>query len=239
MKVGRDGRDRPSRLRSSLLQPARGQTPGTGAVTDGDGIGPDTAEVRQTLLLPLLFEQVEDDLPVTVLDVGAGVPETVTFLSRYRCRVHFAGLFDAHQLVDVPDEDADAYLDEVFAGLLGFPDGTLFDVCLLWDFLSFLPVPALRAFSRALAPYLHRGTRGHGFGAFKANAPAMRRDAPSQILQYGVRDGETLVARPRGDGLGRTFSHSRAVLAENLSCFEIARGTLLREGTMELLLQAR
>lgn len=229
--------DRPSRTRPPT---ARNSTSGTAAAASvAVPAGGGALDVRQTLLLPLLFERVDDSLPITVLDVGGGVPETVEFLSRYRCRVHFADLFDAPELQAIPEEDAEAYLDEAFARLCRFPEGTRFDVCLLWDFLNYLPVAAVRSFARALEPYLHRGTRGHGFGAFKSTAPAMNRDEPSRALQYGVRDVDALVARPRLDGMSRGYAHSRAVLAENLSCFEIARGTLLREGTMELLLQAR
>jgi hypothetical protein len=202
-------------------------------------------EERQTLLLPLLFESVDDEDRITVLDAGSGVAETLTFFSRYRCRLHFAALFDAPALHAEslpalgPEDDPQDYFDEVFAGLLNYPEGTRFDLLLLWDFLNFLPVPALRAFGQALRPFLHRGTRAHGFGAFKANAPGTSRDAPEIALRYGVLDQDRLVVRPRTDGVLTGYPHSRTVLADALGCFEVVRGTLLREGGMELLLRAR
>lgn len=204
-----------------------------------------TPEERPTLLLPMLFERLDEDDPITVLDVGAGVAETIGYFSRYRCRLHFAALFDAPALrpesfpEGVPDDELERYFGETFAALLDFPPETRFDVVLLWDFLNYLPVPALRAFADALRPFLHAETRAHGFGAFKANAPGISRDAPELALRYGIVDADRLVVRPRADGVLTGYPHSRTVLADALGCLEIVRGTLLRGGGMELLLQPR
>jgi hypothetical protein len=195
-------------------------------------------EPRQTLLLPLLFERIDEEHPLTVLDVGSGVAETIQFFAEFRCRLHFADLYDVAELAALPDDDVDEYYDGVFARLFGFPPDTSFDVCLLWDFLNHLPVPALRAFSRALAPYLHRRTVGHGFGAFKATAPALAGNAPELGFCYGIRARDQLVVRPRAGSTAASHPHSRTVLADSFKCFEIVRGTLLQEGAMELFLQA-
>ena len=200
---------------------------------------PAGAELRGTLLLPLLLERFDPDQPLTVLDLGYGVSETVAFFSRYTCRLHFAGIIGAPELGTLPEEDVDAYLDEAFTRLLDFRADARFDVCLLWDFLNYLSVPALRSFSRVLRPHLHRQTHGHGFGSFKASAPAMARGAAETALQYGVYDVDKLLVRPLSDRSAPGHSHSRAALADSLGCFEVVRGTLLKEGTMELLLQAR
>ena len=202
-------------------------------VTDG------AAELRPSQLLPLLLERFDPEQPLTVLDVGYGAAETVGFFSGYRCRLYFTGVIDAPELQTQPEEDAEDHFDAVFARLLDLPEDAVIDVCLLWDFLNYLPVPALRSFSRALRPHLHRQSHAHGFGSFKASAPAMRRAAPETALQYGVYDVDKLLVRPRPHGVAPGYSHSRAVLADSLGCFEIVRGTLLKEGTMELLLQAR
>jgi hypothetical protein len=215
-----------------------------------DVVSAGNAEVRQTLLLPLLverlLERVDNEQTVTVLDVGYGVPETVTFFSRFSCRLYFAGLFDSDELTALPavletlsEDETDTYLETVLSQMFDVDPGVRFDICLFWDFLNCLPPTALRAFSAVLRPHLHRDTMGHGFGSFKATAPAMSRDAPERALQYGVVDEQRLVVRPRRDGLPPPYAHSRATLAEAFDCFEVARGTLLREGTMELLLKAR
>ena len=198
-------------------------------------------ERRQTLLLPMVLERIDESRPLTVLDVGGGTAETIEFFSRYRCRLHFADLFDTAELGAVPeDEDPVAWYTAVFSRLLDFPADTRFDLCLLWDFLNYLPVPALTGFSRALRPYLRADTVGHGFGAFKATAPGSSWTAPEHGFAYGIVDADTLSVRPRPEGSrAPTHPHSRKVVAEALECFDIARGTLLQDGAMELLLEAR
>ncbi len=197
------------------------------------------SEDRPTQLLPLLLERLEDGQPLTVLDVGQGVGDTVRFFSRYPCRLHFAGLFDVIEQAEPPDEDPDSYFDDLLVRACRFPSGTRFDICLLWDFLDYLPVPALRSFSAALRPYLHSGSLGHGFGTFKASTQFVPGTGHDGALLYGVADLGRLSARPRPGGLPARFAHSRQVLTEALGCFEIVRGTLLKQGTMELLLEAR
>lgn len=208
----------------------------------GDGVTPpapgDAAGDRPTQLLPVLLDRFEAEQPLTVLDVGQGVGDTVRFFSRFRCRLHFAGLYDLVEQSDPPEDQADAYFDDLFIRGFRFPADTRFDVCLLWDFLNYLPVPAVGAFSAALRPYLHRGTLAHGFGSFKANAPALSVTTSEPHL-YGVGDVDRLTVRPRPGGRAPAYPHSRRVLADSLTCFEIGRGTLLKDGTMELLLEAR
>lgn len=194
---------------------------------------------RQTQLLSTLLDRFEEGQPLTVLDVGAGVTETVAFFSRFPCRLRFADLFDAPRLLAPVETDPDAHYAAAFAELCDFPPGTRFDICLLWDFLNYLPLPALRAFSAALSPFVYRETRAHGFGAFKANAPAIARGAAAEPLQFGIEAPDRLAVKPRSGGLTVSYSHSRAVLADAFPCFDIVRGTLLRDGAMELLLQAR
>lgn len=194
---------------------------------------------RPTQLLPLLLERLEDGQPVTVLDVGQGVGDTVSFFSRYSCRLHFAGLFELIEQAEPPDEDPDSYFDDLLIRACRFPAGTLFDICLFWDFFDYLPQAALRSFSAALRPYLHRGSVGHGFGSFKASTQFVAGTGHEGALLYGVADHDRLSARPRPGGRPPRHAHSRQVLTESLSCFEIARGTLLKQGTMELLLEAR
>lgn len=211
---------------------------------DGAGTVPEQAsaavvEERQTLLLGQVFEGLDEETPLTVLDVGGGVAETVGFLSRYRCRLHFAGLYDLDGLEVPADEDPESHYRARLASLLEFPAGTRFDVCLLWDFLNYLPVAALRAFAAELQPFLHQRTVGHGFGAFKATAPGASRQTSLAAIRYGIAAADRLVARPRQDGLIHVYAHSRKVLDESFSCFEITRGTLLQGGAMELLFQAR
>ena len=198
-----------------------------------------TTATRQSLLLPQVFECLNGEPPFSVLDVGAGVSETISFFSPYRCRLHFADFFSAKALGELPEEDTAAYFDEIFAELCDFPEGTQFDICLLWDFLNCLPVIALDSFSRALRPFLHVNSVGHCFGAFKASVSASGAPESLSASCYGVRSADELILRPRTDSLPVRYLHTRTVLTESLHCFTVSRGTLLRDGLMELLLQAR
>lgn len=200
---------------------------------------PGSADVRQSLLLPTVFERLEGQPPFTILDVNAGVSETIRFFADYPTRLHFAAFYDAVELANAPEEEPDAYYDAIFAELCSFPPGTQFDICLLWDFLNCLPEIAITAFSRAIRPYLHRDTIGHGFGAFKASVSVSANPGGLPALSYGVRTRSELVLRPRESGLQPRYLHPRTVLAESLTSFGISRGTLLKDGIMELLLEAR
>lgn len=205
----------------------------------GAAVPSGAAGLRQSLLLPVVFERLEGQPPFTILDVNTGVAETISFFGNYPSRLHFAGLYDAVELADAPEEDPAAYYDTVFADLCNFPAGTQFDICLLWDFLNCLPQVAIESFSRALRPYLHRDTIGHGFGAFKASVSVSAKPEGLPSFTYGVRTSSELVLRPREGGLRPRFFHPRTVLSESLTCFGISRGTLLKDGIMELMLEAR
>lgn len=213
-------------------------SPGDDALT-GPAAPADPTEERPTQLLPLLLERLQEGRPLTVLDVGQGVGETVSFFSQYRCRLHFAGLFEVMEQAGPPEEGADRYYDDLLVRALRFPPDTRFDICLLWDFLNYLPAPALRAFSAALRPYLHRDTVGHGFGSFQTSTQYVPGTGKGGAVAYGVAAPDRLTARPRAGGQGPGHPHSRRVLADSLTCFEIVRGTLLKQGTMELLLESR
>ena len=182
---------------------------------------PATADVEHSLLLPKLFEGLPDDQRLTVLDLGPAVPETVEFFGQFRCRLYFADLFS---------EPIDGHTETDFQTLLDYPVQVQFDLCLFWDFLNLLDMDGLRAFDVALRPYIHRGTRAHGFAAMSAMQPL-------SIHHYGVRSTSEWVVR--ADPLARRAArpHPQALLKQALTCLEIKRGTLLREGRLEVLLQ--
>ena len=59
---------------------------------------PATAVVRGTVTQPSklfssLFRSLDMGRRLTILDVGAALPETVEFFSRFKCRIHFIDLF--------------------------------------------------------------------------------------------------------------------------------------------------
>ena len=123
-------------------------------------------------------------------------------------------------------------LRHAFEEQLRFPGDTRFDLCLFWDFLSYLDDPALRAFNSALRPWLHSGSRGYGFGVHHL---AIR----LANVQYGVRDRETLSMRERFTRQMRSHPHSHIEMREMLSSLDFERGLLLPDGKLEMLLKSR
>ena len=188
---------------------------------------------RQTSkLLGDLMAPIDPDQPLTVLEVGRILPETVQFFSRYRCRIHVLDLFT---------ELADGALDEAVVGttlqrrfqdLFAFSAGTVIDVCLLWDFPHYLDEYQLRAFSRALWPWLNPGSRAHGFGVHSAATTLLNRD-------YGIIDQQTISSRPRGILSVPRSPHPQSFMNEWLTCFATSRGVLLPDGKVEVLMHAR
>jgi hypothetical protein len=187
---------------------------------------------QPTKLLAGLFRHVAPDRRLVVLEIGTALPETVDFFADYRCRLHFVDLFGETFLREERDSLDDEALQHAFAERLAFPPGSRIDLCLLWDFLTFLDDRALRAFNEALKPWLHSGTRAHGFGVHHL---AIR----LENMQFGIIDTETLSVRPRATEPMTYHPHSQIEMADLFNGFAFERGLLLPNGKLEMLLKSR
>lgn len=187
---------------------------------------------QPTKLLADLFRRVEPGGRLVVLEVGTALPETVEFFSAYRCRLHFKNLFDQPFLREGRDQLDDRALRQAFESQLTFPEGSRIDICLFWDFLTYLDDRAMRAFSSALRPWLHERSRAHGFGVHHL---AVRREN----VQYGIIDAQTLNVRPRASQPMSYHPHSQVEMADLLDCFAFERGLLLPNGKLEMLFRTR
>ena len=188
------------------------------------------SERQPSKLLPFLFENVEEDQRLTVLNIGPALPETVSFFSRYRCRLHFADLF-AELPID-PDDDPDTPLVRRFERMLALPADTRFDICLFWDLFNFLDADAIRALMEALAPSLHGGTRGHGFALHNVRMPQSK-------LLFAISGDQELAVRHRPAALPGYSPHPQSRLKELLDGFTIVRSVLLADSRLEMALSAR
>jgi hypothetical protein len=209
-----------------LSEPARqlGAEPGPGRA------GP-IVSTHQSTLFASLFQMLDVNHRLTVLEIGTALPETVEFFSGFRCRLHFVDLF--HEPFVAGQSDlSETELRRAFEGQFRFPAETRFDICLFWDFLSYLDDPALRAFDFALRPWIHPGSRAYGFGVHHL---AIR----LANVQYGVRERATLNVRERYSAQMRSYPHSHIEMHEMLTCFDFERGLLLPDGKLEMLLKAR
>lgn len=209
-----------------MSEPARQleANPGLGRV------GP-VVSTHQSKLFASLFQMLDVNHRLTVLEIGTALPETVEFFSQFKCRLHFVDLFHEPFVAGQADL-SERELRHAFEQQLRFPADTRFDICLFWDFMSYLDDPALRAFNAALRPWLHGMSRGYGFGAHHLAVRLTN-------VQYGVRDQETLSVRERFTTQMRSHPHSHTEMHEMFSCFDFQRGLLLPDGKLEMLLKAR
>jgi hypothetical protein len=185
---------------------------------------------QPSTLLAALFEHIDEDRPLAILDTGPAQQDTLDFLSEYRCKLHVLNLFS-----DLPieaGEEGSAALHARFEELVQFPAGTVFDVCLFWDLFNYLDRDSVLAFVAALRPYLRRGTLAHGFALHNPGAP--RDDCI-----YGVKSTDALSVRPRRENLPGYTPHPQAKLKNMLYCFNFERSVLLSDSRLELLMRAK
>jgi hypothetical protein len=186
---------------------------------------------QQSTLFASLFQLRDVNHRLSVLEIGTALPETVDFFAQFKCRLHFVDLF-GEPFVRNQQDLSETELRHGFEEHLRFAAGTKIDLCLFWDFLCYLDDPALRAFNSALRPWLHTGTRAHGFGVHHL---AVR----LENIRYGVEDRSTFCLRKRlGAQMGH-HPHSQIEMHEMLNCFAFERGLLLPDGKLEMLLKTR
>ena len=180
-------------------------------------------------LLPLAFEGIDAGRSLTVLDIGPGMPKSVRFFSRYRCRLHFVDLFGETGYA-TEQHGRRRPRETLFGRFLNFPPGTSFDICLFWDFLNYLTNPLLRDLAHTLRSYVHDDTRAHAFAAF-SNA------LPFEGLRFDLEDADRLITRPHATKA--QHPHTRKHIADALWPFSVKRAALLEQNRQELLLEVR
>lgn len=185
----------------------------------------------QSKLIASLVGEPEPGHRLTVLDIGPADPETVTFFSQFKCRLHFCDLFSEQILHEQRDELEEKELARRFIELLDFPADTKFDICLFWDIFDYLDNPAIDAFNAALRPFIHTGTRAHGFGSMNGKTII-----PNQ--SYGLKSVETLQIKQVPDRQLMGYPHPQAELKKILSDFDIRKGILMSDGRLEMLMHS-
>lgn len=185
--------------------------------------------LQYSQLLPTLFARADLRGRVSILEVGALSPESLEFFSQFKSRIHVRDLF-SEKLVRQQQEDlSEKELKLEFQKLLDFKVGTMLDICLFWDFLNYLSRPALRAFSAAIRPYVHAGTRAHGFSVLNVETSLRNQ-------QYGIASLDQLSVRKSPSPQLDYYPHSHEELNRSLCCFKVGRGWLLPDGRLEILL---
>lgn len=186
---------------------------------------------QQSLLFPALFNQLNKSRHFAVLDIGPAMPETIQFFSPFHCRLHCAGMYTEPLVRDGGLDLSTADRVQAFSDCLAIPDGTRFDLCLLWDFPNYLEDADLLAFSEALAPHLHSGTVGHAFAVRSSGTRLDHR-------WYGIDQPHLFTLRAPWEPHPRISPHAQAILINLLTCFNIDRGMLLPDGRLEVALKS-
>lgn len=187
---------------------------------------------QESKLFASLFRLIDVNHRLTVLEIGAALPETVEFFSQFKCRLHYVDLFHEPSVREQQAKLSEKELRHAFEEQFRFPADTRIDLCLFWDFLCYLDDPALRAFNSALRPWIHPATKAHGF---LTHHLAIR----LENIQYGVLQRDTLSIRERSSTQLPSYPHSQIEMHEMLNCFAFERGLLLPDGKLEMLLKTR
>jgi len=168
-----------------------------------------------------IFGLMEINHRLTVLEIGPAMPETVEFFSQFKCRLHFVDLFNEPFVRDEQSQLSEKELRHAFEEQFRFPPDTKIDLCLFWDFLSYLDDPALRAFNSAIRPWIHAGTTAHGFGVHHL---AIKLDN----IHYGVLNKDSFSVRNRLSEQMSYHPHSQIEMHEMFTCFDFERGYCCR-----------
>lgn len=188
-------------------------------------------------LLPALFEHVDDEMPLKVLDLGPALPETVAFFSGFRCKLHFADLYPELPLRieedDMAEKSAGAEglarrLDEALA----LPGDASFDTVFFWDVLNFMSRDSIGVLVNTLRPHLHPGSRAHAFAVHNR-----RTELPQWY--HGIVDERHFSVRTRKSTPPDYQPHSQGELESLLQCFRIDRSVLMQDKRIEVLLKFR
>jgi hypothetical protein len=187
---------------------------------------------QNSKLFPGLFRLVDVNHRLTVMEIGPALAETVNYFSEFKCRLHFVDLYNEPFVREDQARLSEKELRHAFEEQFRFPQGTKIDICLFWDFLCYLDDSALRAFNSALRPWIHPGTRAHGYGVHHL---AIR----LENIQYGVLKKDQLSIRNRSSAQLPYHPHSQIEMHDMLNCFDFERGLLLSDGKLEMLLKPR
>ncbi|NKC00600.1 MAG: hypothetical protein GKR90_19200 [Pseudomonadales bacterium] len=194
----------------------------------------DAPQLVKSRLLPQLFAGLNDRAHISVLDLGAGSAATLSFFGQLEtpAKITFADALDlTGQLRPATDDEPFDFSQtvQIWQSHLALQSGDQIDYLLMWDYLHYFEPSVIEALSSALQPYVHRESRGYGFGSLHS-------DKPIRGGVYAIGDEESVAITP--DPAPLPFAHSQQVIADNFVCMQITRGTLLQEGHLELLFEA-
>lgn len=193
-----------------------------------------SVHTQPTRLLTELFENVDREASLCVLNIGPAKPETVAFFGEYRCKLHITDLNQELPLPGAADANSEAQeaanLLSSLSAALALPEGVRFDIVFFWEVLNFLSTDTISALAQILRPHLHAGSWGHCLAVRGAQSPP-----PTEYC--ALADEGNLRIYPRRIFPPDFQPHSQSVLISRLEHFELVRTVLMRDQRLELLLK--
>ena len=180
-------------------------------------------------LAAAMFNSLQTDRRLVVLDVGMAMAATVGFFSQFKSKLLFVDLYSEAFVAEINEEVSHQQLVAQFRQALAIDDNCIIDICLFWDFFNYLDGTLIKAFIEALQPYVDEHTRGFGLGALNS-----RCQLPNS--SYGLMTEDKLTQCPRSDEQRPVYPHSQRDLNSYLDYFEINKSRLMSDGRVEYLI---
>lgn len=187
-------------------------------------------ESLSSQVMPQILADVEHAVPLVVLDIGFGMPETVAYFNETErhCWLHFIGLQELlEREASLPGEErGEETWHRLFSEVLEKLQEQRFDLLLFWDFFNYLDESAVYAFNRALAPYVDRHSRGHGF-----LAPNINTSVPGR--HYSLQGEDSIIMRPAQPVGPQVWQRPHGRLNNLLETMAIGHSVLRHGGLLE------
>jgi len=185
-------------------------------------------EVHRSLALTALFQEIDRDHKLQVLDLGSAVGSNVDFLSRYDCKLYIEDLYAALAARGPAVGEGEQAGPQFFADFLALPESVRLDVILAWDTFNYLSRRELSHLVAQLRRYCQPGTLILALISFLKQIPA-------QPIRFRIVDEQSLAYELRTSALRPAPRYAPAELTEILSGFRVDRSYLLRHGIQEYL----
>lgn len=180
-------------------------------------------------LAAAMFDSLQTDKRLVVLDVGMAMAATVDFFSQFKSKLLFVDLYSEACVSEIIEDVSHQQLVAQFRQALAIDDNCTIDICLFWDFFNYLDGTLIKAFIEALQPYVDEHTRGFGLGALNS-----RCQLPNSC--YGLMAEDKLTQCPRSDEQRPVYPHSQRDLNSHLDYFRINKSRLMSDGRVEYLI---
>ena len=192
-------------------------------------------ETLNSRLLPDLFdlEKLEEGEVIRVLDLGPANSHTFNFLNQFNCHLQVVNIKDKlcdlnNAIADDPDLDI-GEIEQYIHTAFSFQGEECFDICLVWDFLNYLDMNSLKAFTAVLLPHLAPEAKLHGFAVLNKNTPLTEQN-------YGVVDAELLAVSDQKN-VQLPHRHSQSAIKDYLRGIAVKQSILRTDGRLEMILQ--